>query len=115
MSMKRYVREMQVFNKPPFRSRKTPSLKWDKNVRNGRASYVATTSQRREAWDGRPYTSHEGVRVIREAQGYRIDRAELIAGSWMPWEAIDENHYPTVAAAKKAVQTYLRSRALGGR
>jgi hypothetical protein len=50
------------------------------------------------------------VRIMRDAPGvYRIDRAEAVAGTWMPWEAINSVEYPTAAKAKAAVRRWAKS------
>ena len=52
-------------------------------------------------------TGTTAVRAIQDHRGWRIDRADAVAGAWMPWEAIDEVSYPSAATAKRAVADWL--------
>ena len=89
------------------------AIKYEKQVRNGRASYVAIVTKKRVAYDGRPFKARTAVRIIDQYhgadRGYRIDFASAVAGTFMPWEAIDEKVYATVEAAKRAVRAFVES------
>ena len=73
----------------------------------GVAAYVAITKKPRVRYDGSRFTATTAVRIIEEKQGYRTDFCSAVAGTFMPWEPITEVAYPTVAAAKKAVQAFV--------
>ena len=69
--------------------------------------HFAFITKKRIRWDGKPFEAYEAVRAIKEKEHYRIDHCGSIAGSWMPWEAIDSVEYPTLQSAKKAIKEYV--------
>jgi len=73
----------------------------------GVAAYVAITKKPRMHYMGGRFMATTAVRIIEEKQGYRTDFCSVICGATGPWEAITEVAYPTVAAAKKAVQAFV--------
>jgi hypothetical protein len=65
-----------------------------------------TIQKKRTTVQGKPFTTTECCRIIPEGEGFRIDFAGHIAGTWLPWEPINDTVYPTVNKAKAAIRTY---------
>ena len=57
-------------------------------------------------WRNRPFNANVAARAIKEGKGWRVDRADAVAGTWTPWEPITTETYPTLAAAKKAIREF---------
>lgn len=83
-------------------------MKFEKVVSpGGQVAYVAEVSRRRTDIRGHEFMSREAVRIIQEPNGWRIDRAESVAGAWMPWEAIVAVTYGSIKAAKAAIRDWV--------
>jgi len=52
-------------------------------------------------------TETKAVRAIKEHGHWRIDHASAVAGAWMPWEPIDENHYRSSNDALVAIRGWV--------
>ena len=50
------------------------------------------------------------VRLIKEADGWRVDRADAVGGAWCPWEPATVEVFSTVRAAAKAARVWVRER-----
>jgi hypothetical protein len=51
-----------------------------------------------------------GVRAIRERNGkWRIDKTAVVAGTWLPWEPIENTEFRTLTAAKSAIRAFART------
>jgi len=74
----------------------------------GRGVVSAFIERRFEA-RGKERKGLGAVRIKNEGGHYRIDRADAVAGAWMPWEAIDDVEYPTVAKAMAAIRAWARA------
>ncbi len=72
----------------------------------GRGVLVASIIKRRTDIRGKEFDAPEEVRIIHESGGYRVDFTSAVAGAWMPWEAVTEEVFKTVDAAKAAARTY---------
>lgn len=67
---------------------------------------VAFFEKARVAVNGRAFASLEAVRAIQEPAGWRVDHCAAVAGTWLPWEPVNETAYPTLRAAKRALSDY---------
>lgn len=83
-------------------------MKWEDH--NG--ILVAFVQKSREDLRGRSFRAQEALRIIRErgSDVYRLDFAGAVAGSWLPWEAVTDESFQTVAAAKNAAIDYVKGR-----
>jgi len=89
---------------------KAMRIRFEKKVSpHGDVAHVAFITKNRIDVRGRPFKANEAVRAMLERgqKYYRIDFAGNVAGAWLPFEAIDSVHYPTLTAAKAAIQTYV--------
>jgi len=61
-----------------------------------------------EKKDDRCYVAFIGetkaARAVEEHGRWRIDYCDAVAGSWMPWEPIDENKYYSANDAQVAIR-----------
>lgn len=55
---------------------------------------------------GKPFRAVEACRAILEHDGWRIDFAGNIGGSWLPWEPITDEVFPTSKKALTAIRKY---------
>lgn len=103
------VRAVQEYGGRRRKRKENPKVKrWqrkDHPTTGGRAWGSAVAIPLRNMW-GEGYNAHEAIRVIKERDGWRLDRASAVAGAWMPWEPIDEIRYKSAAAAKRAAQAW---------
>jgi hypothetical protein len=67
---------------------------------------VAFLKCTRENWQGKTFTSLTATRAIKEREGWRIDRADAVAGTWTPWEPLTTDTYRTLAAAKTTIRAF---------
>src|SRR5574341_1622418 len=69
---------------------------------------VAFLKCTREDWQGKHFTSMTAARAIKERDGWRVDRADAVAGTWTPWEPITTDTYRTLTAAKGAIREFAK-------
>lgn len=86
--------------------KKTMRIQFEEKVGPRGSVHVAFIKKPRIDVRDRRFIAEEAVRAVQEPGGWRIDFAGNVAGAWLPWEAIDNVEYPTLAAAKKAIRAY---------
>lgn len=69
---------------------------------------VAFLKCRRRGY-ARSFESLTAARAIKETGGWRIDRADAVAGTWTPWEPITRDVYQTRAKALSAIRQFERA------
>ena len=69
-------------------------------------SYVADATTEYTTAYGETHRRPCAVRVAKVVDGYRIDQASVLGATWLPWEAITPDTYPTVTAAKAALRQW---------
>lgn len=67
---------------------------------------VAFLKCTREDWQGKSFTSLTAARAIKEREGWRVDRADAVVGTWTPWEPLTTDTYRTLAAAKTVIREF---------
>ncbi len=70
---------------------------------------VAFIDCQNETTYGKRFKSLVAVRAIKERTGWRVDRADAVAGAWMPWEPITSQPFRTLAAAKAEIRKFGRA------
>ena len=70
---------------------------------------AAVIKKSRVTWQGKPVQVFEGVRAVREADGWRVDFCPRVSGTWLPWEPIDRVSYPDQLAAPRRIRAYANS------
>lgn len=71
--------------------------------------YIAFLKRFRTDIRDRQFTAIEAIRMKREVLGWRLDTCGNIAGVWLPFEAINDTHYPTLDDAKQAAIDYIKA------
>lgn len=83
--------------------------KFEKLVRGSSVVYASYVTYEKEAFlSGKKFLARDAVRAKKESGGYRIDRAELVAGTAMPWEPISEEVFSSAAKAQAAIRAWAK-------
>ena len=83
-------------------------MKFDKFVKNGQPVHITHIQCAYRSGFRSRRTRHVQValRAIKEANGWRVDKSEVVAGGWMPWEPVDNHPYKRLSEAKKVLRAY---------
>lgn len=82
-------------------------MKFEKSVKNGQPVHVAYVQCAYRPFGSRHYRQKQvAVRAIKESNGWRVDKTEAVAGTWTPWEPVDNHPYKKLGDAKKVLRAY---------
>jgi len=83
-------------------------IKFEEITGGPRPLFAAMVEPDRKDMKGRVFKGTSAVRVVKESEGWRVDRCDVVGGAWTPWEPVTEQAFPTAKEGMRAAEAWAK-------